>query len=95
MNMTCPLVIVTRACQIPMLSHAGTMDTSDAFVDDCMDRQDALAASPRFVVLKTPDGIRFQLQGEDGDPDTRLTIDRVMALLERALEQGRAFTLHD
>lgn len=71
------------------------MTTSDAFVDDSMDRQDALAASPRFVVLKTPGGIRLQLQDDDGDPDTRLTIDRVMALLESALEQGRAVTLHD
>lgn len=71
------------------------MTTSDAFVDDSMDRQDALAASPRFVVLKTPGGIRLQLQDEDGDPDKRLTIDRAMALLESALEQGRAVTLHD
>lgn len=70
------------------------MTTSDAFVDDSMERQDALTASPRFVVLKTPAGIHFQLQDDDGDPDTRLFIDQVMALLERALEQGRAVTLH-
>jgi len=47
------------------------------------------------VVLKTPNGIRLQLQDDDGDPDTRLTIDRAMALLESALEQGRAVTLHE
>lgn len=70
------------------------MTTFDAFVDDSMDRQDALAASPRFVVLKTPDGIRFQLQDDDGDSDARLTTDQVMALLESALEQGRAVTIH-
>lgn len=83
------------ACQIPTPSHAETMDHSDALYETSLDRQDALAASPRFVILKAPDGIRFQLQGEGGDPDTRLTIDRVMALVERALEQGRAVTLHD
>ncbi len=70
------------------------MDHSDALHETALDRQDALAASPRFVVLKTPDGIRFQLQDDDGDPDSRLTIDQVMALLESALEQGRAVTLH-
>ena len=70
------------------------MTTSDAFADDSMERQDALTASPRFVVLKTPAGIRFQLQDDDGDPDARLTTDQVMALLESALEQGRAVTLH-
>lgn len=86
---------MTGACQIQTPSHAGSMTTSDAFVDDSMDRQDALAASPRFVVLKTPNGIRLQLQDDDGDPDTRLTIDRVMALLEAALEQGPAVTLHE
>lgn len=68
--------------------------TSDAFVDDSMDHRDALAASPRFMVQKTPAGIRFQLQDDDGDPDTRLVIDQVMALLESVLEQGRAVTLH-
>ena len=71
------------------------MDHSDALYETSLDRQDALAASPRFVVLKTPNGIRLQLQEDDGDSDTRLTIDRVMALLETALEQGRAVTLHD
>ena len=71
------------------------MDYSDALHETSLDHQDALAASPRFVVLKTPNGIRLQLQNDDGDPDTRLTIDRVMALLESALEQGRAVTLHD
>ena len=71
------------------------MDHPDALHETALDRQDALAASPRFVVLKTPGGIRLQLQDDDGDPDTRLTIDRVMALLESALEQGRAVTLHD
>ncbi len=71
------------------------MDHSDALHETSLDRQDALGASPRFVVLKTPNGIRLQLQEDDGDPDTRLTIDRVMALLESALEQGRAVTLHD
>ncbi|WP_448478789.1 hypothetical protein [Pseudoxanthomonas mexicana] len=70
------------------------MTHTDAFVDDSMDRQDALTASPRFVVLKTSAGIRFQLQDDDGDPDSRLTIDQVMALLESALEQGRAVTIH-
>lgn len=70
------------------------MDHSDALYETALDIQDALAASPRFVVLKTPSGIRLQLQDDDGDPDTRLTIDRVMALLETALEQGRAVTLH-
>ena len=71
------------------------MDFSDALYETALDRQDALAACPRFVVLKTPGGIRLQLQDDNGDPDTRLTIDRVMALLETALEQGRAVTLHD
>jgi hypothetical protein len=52
------------------------------------------SASSRFVVLKAPDGIRFQLQDDDGDPDTRLTIDQMLAFLESALEQGRAVTLH-
>ena len=86
---------MTGACQIPTPSHAEAMDHSDAFHENALDRQEALAASPRFVVLKTPNGIRLQLQEDDGDPDTRLTIDRVMALLESALEQGRAVTLHD
>ena len=71
------------------------MNHPDALHETVLDIQDALAASPRFVVLKTPNGIRLQLQEDDGDPDTRLTIDRVMALLESALEQGRAVTLHD
>lgn len=71
------------------------MDFSDALHEPALDHQDALAASPRFVVLKTPNGIRLQLQDDDGDPDTRLTIDRAMALLGSALEQGRAVTLHD
>ncbi|MFZ6695531.1 hypothetical protein ACO0J1_07110 [Stenotrophomonas acidaminiphila] len=71
------------------------MDFSDALHEPALDRQDALAASPRFVVLKTPNGIRLQLQDDNGDPDARLTIERVMALLETALEQGRAVTLHD
>lgn len=83
------------ACQIPILSHAETMIPSDAFVDDSMDRQDALAASPRFTVHRTPEGIRVQLQEGDTDPGTGLTIDRVLALLESLLEQGRAVTIHD
>ncbi|WHL19929.1 hypothetical protein [Stenotrophomonas acidaminiphila] len=70
------------------------MDHSDALHETSLDRQDALAASPRFVVLKTPGGIRLQLQDDDGDPDARLTIDRVLTLLESALEHGRAVTLH-
>ena len=86
---------MTGACQIPTPSHAEAMDPSDALHETALDRQDALTASPRFVVLKTPNGIRLQLQDDDGDPDTRLTIDRAMALLESALEQGRAVTLHD
>lgn len=71
------------------------MNHPDALHETVLDIQDALAASPRFVVLKTPNGIRLQLQDDDGDPDTRLTIDRAMALLESALEHGRAVTLHD
>ena len=71
------------------------MDHSDAFHENALDRQEALAASPRFVVLKTPNGIRLQLQEDDGDPDTRLTIDRALVLLENALEQGRAITVQD
>lgn len=71
------------------------MDYSDAIHETALDRQDALAASPRFVVLKTPGGIRLQLQDDDGDPDTRLTIDRALVLLENALEQGRAITVQD
>lgn len=86
---------MTGACQIPTPSHAEAMDHSDALHESALDRQDALAASPRFVVLKTPGGVRLQLQDDDGDPDTRLTIDRVLTLLESALEQGRAVTLHD
>lgn len=71
------------------------MDFSDALYETALDHQDALAASPRFVVLKTPGGIRFQLQEDDGDPDARLTINRVLTLLESALEEGRAVALHD
>ena len=71
------------------------MDHSDALYETSLDRQDALAASPRFVVLKTPGGFRLQLQDDDGDPDTRLTIDRALVLLENALEQGRAITVQD
>ena len=71
------------------------MDHPDALHETALDRQDALAASPRFVVLKTPNGIRLQLQDDDGDPDTRLTIDRALVLLENALEQGRAITVQD
>ena len=85
---------MTGACQIPTPSHAEAMDHSDAIHEAALDRQAALTASPRFVVLKTPAGIRFQLQDDAGDPDTRLAIDQVMALLESALEQGRAVTLH-
>ena len=87
--------VVAGACQIPILSHAETMTPSDAFVDDSMDRQDALAASPRFTVQRTPEGIRVQLQEGDTDPGTGLTIDRALALLENLLEQGRAVTIHD
>ena len=71
------------------------MDHPDALHETALDRQDALAASPRFVVLKTPNGIRLQLQDDDGDPDTRLTIDRALVLLENALEQGRAIIVQD
>ena len=71
------------------------MDHPDALHETALDRQDALAASPRFVVLKTPGGIRLQLQDDDGDPDTRLTIDRALVLLDNALEQGRAITVQD
>lgn len=78
-----------------MPSHAEAMDHPDALYETALDRQDALAASPRFVVLKTPGGIRLQLQDDDGDPDTRLTIDRALVLLENALEQGRAITVQD
>ena len=85
---------MTGACQIPTPSHADAMDTSDALHENALDRQDALTASPRFVVLKTPNGIRFRLQDDDGDPYARLTIDQLLALLESALEQGRAVTLH-
>lgn len=87
--------VVAGACQIPILSHAETMTPSDAFVDDSMDRQDALAASPRFTVQRTPDGVRVQLQEGDTDPGTGLTTDRALALLENLLEQGRAVTIHD
>lgn len=85
---------MTGACQIPTPSHAEAMDHSDALHETALDRQDALAAPPRFVVLKTPNGVRFQLQDDDGDPDARLAIDQVLALLESALEQGRSVTLH-
>ncbi|WP_285303024.1 hypothetical protein [Stenotrophomonas maltophilia group sp. Smal13] len=71
------------------------MTASDAFVDDSMDRQDSLAASPRFTVQRTPEGIRVQLQEGDGGPGTALTIERALALLENLLEQGRAVTIHD
>ena len=71
------------------------MDHPDTLHETALDRQDALAASPRFVVLKTPGGIRLQLQDDDGNPDTRLTIDRALVLLENALEQGRAITVQD
>ena len=85
---------MTGACQIPTPSHADAMDPSDALHENALDRQDALTASPRFVVLKTPNGIRFRLQDDDGDPYARLTIDQLLALLESAREQGRAVTLH-
>lgn len=84
-----------RTCQIRILSHAETMTPSDAFVDDSMDRKDSLAASPRFTVQRTPEGIRVQLQEGDGGPGTALTIERALALLENLLEQGRAVTIHD
>lgn len=71
------------------------MNHPDALHETVLDIQDALAASPRFVVLKTPNGIRLQLQDDDGDPDTRLTIDRALVLLENALEQGRAIIVQD
>lgn len=71
------------------------MDHSDALHETALDHQDALAASSRFVVMKTPGGIRLQLQDDAGDPDTRLTIDRALVLLENALEQGRAITVQD
>lgn len=71
------------------------MTVSNAFVDDSMDRQDALAASARFTVQRTPEGIRVQLQEGEGDPGTGLTIDRALALLENLLEQGRAATIRD
>lgn len=87
--------VVAGACPIPILSHAQTMTVSNAFVDDSMGRQDTLAASPRFTVQRTPDGVRVQLQEGDEDPGTGLTIDRVFALLESLLEQGRAVTIHD
>jgi hypothetical protein len=58
------------------------MIASDAFVDNSIDRQDALATSPRFTVQRAPEGIRVQLQEGDTDPSTGLTIDRILALLE-------------
>lgn len=70
------------------------MNHPDALHETVLDIQDALAASP-FRGPEDPNGIRLQLQDDDGDPDTRLTIDRAMALLESALEQGRAVTLHE
>ncbi|HGM5958009.1 TPA: hypothetical protein ACKP49_000488 [Stenotrophomonas maltophilia] len=71
------------------------MTPSDAFVDDSMGRQSVLAASPRFTVHRTPEGMRVQLQEGDTDPGTGLTIDRALALLENLLEHGRAVTIHD
>jgi len=71
------------------------MTPSDAFVDDSMGRQSVLAASPRFTVQRTPDGVRVQLQEGDGEPGAGLTIDQALALLENLLEQGRAVTIHD
>lgn len=71
------------------------MTASNAFVDNSMDRRDALAASPRFTVQRTPEGIRVQLQEGEGDPGTALTIERALALLENVLEQGRAVTIRD
>lgn len=71
------------------------MTASNAFVDNSMERQDALAASTRFTVQRTPNGVRVQLQEGDGDPGTALTIDRALALLENLLEQGRAVTIRD
>lgn len=59
--------VVAGACQILILSHADTMTPSDAFVDDSMDRQDALAASLRFTVHRTPEGIRVQAIKQVGD----------------------------
>ncbi len=38
--------IVAAACQIPMLSHAGAMTPSEAFVDDSINRQDARRPPP-------------------------------------------------
>ncbi len=71
------------------------MTPSDAFVDDSMGRQDALAASPRFTVQRTPDGVRVRLQEGDGDPSTGFTSDLVLALLKNLLERGSAVTIHD
>jgi len=86
---------VTGGCQNPTTSQAEAMDHPDALHESALDRQDALAASPRFTVHRTPDGVRVRLQEGDGDPSTGLTIDRVLALLESLLEQGRAVTIHD
>ncbi|HDS1106825.1 MULTISPECIES: hypothetical protein [Stenotrophomonas] len=71
------------------------MDHPDALHESALDRQDALAASPRFTVHRTHEGMRVQLQEGDTDPGTGLTIDRALALLENLLEQGRAVTIHD
>jgi len=86
---------VTGDCQNPTTSQAEAMDHPDALHESALDRQDALAASPRFTVQRTPDGVRVQLQEGDGDPGTGLTIDRALALLEKLLEQGRAVTIRD
>ncbi len=71
------------------------MDHPDALHESALDRQDALAAYPRFTVHRTHEGMRVQLQEGDTDPGTGLTIDRALALLENLLEQGRAVTIHD
>lgn len=86
---------MTGDCQNPTTSQAEAMDHPDALHESALDRQDALAASPRFTVHRTPEGIRVQLKEGDTDPGTGLTIDRALALLGNLLEQGRAVTIHD
>ena len=78
-----------------MSTHAGAMSIpADAFVESALDRQDALSAADRFHVRRVPGGVALQLQDGSADPSVCIPIDRALALLEDALERGRAVTIH-
>lgn len=66
----------------------------DAFVEPALDRVDALSAAARFHVRRVPGGVALQLKDESADPGACIPLERALALLEDALERGRAVTIH-